>query len=300
MSPEKFRSLTEEQFAASVRTFKAIATETEIVLSGQYLVESLKKRSSRSTGQYRSPTEFTQTIRAFTRARRRSEVLKPHLTETLRRSGGPIDAAVMREFERARLKNITAGVETADSALAIGSVAELVRRADDTERAFDDAIAQAPHGDDETLPSDGSGDSQPPPSEGGGGGTSEQPPEPISFDQYPLDVQVKAQSAYDLEVAPGATAAVNSGSAGWTDLCVRMGIDPNIPPTEPLPQSVRDTLAQGANSIFNDLNNTITGIVAGVALSLGGPIGGGLAALAVFLIPRMLAEFEAQVVELLK
>jgi hypothetical protein len=299
MKPKKYDSSIKTRLEASVRTFQAIATETEVVLSGQHVVESLKKRATRSKRRHRSQPELARTTRAFALARQRRDALKPLVAEALRSSGSAIDAALKHEFESVRVRNAAVGVATANSALATGSIAELVKRADATERAFDDAIAQAPHTDDEVLPPDGSGDGLPPlppPTEGGGGGA----PDPVSFELYPPDIQSQAQLAYDQQVAPGAELAVQSGSSSFVNLCFSMGIDPNIPSTAPLPQSTRNALAQGVQSIFGDVNNAITGIVVAAALGLGGPVGGGLAALAVILIPRMLSAFEEFVEQLFK
>jgi hypothetical protein len=288
------------QFVDSVRTFKAITTEIEVVLSGEYSVESLK-RSSGAIDLYGDRSKFTHITRAFTLARKRRASLKIHLADTVRRSGSPLDAAVMREFDRARVKNIGVRAEKTATALSIRSVAELIDRADNTERAFDDALALAPHSDEVTLPPDGSGEPSPtPPIEGGGGTGSPDPPtvEPSSFDQYPPDIQVQAQDAYDRQVAPDAQKAIDSGLSDIRELLRNLGLDPDGGPS-PSP-NLHEAVTERVNSTLSKVNATIAGIVAGVAAGIGGALGAGLAALALLLIPIMLAAAEEKVQEALK
>ncbi len=261
----------------ALRTFKAVVTDVEIVLNGEHLVELLKKSPTDSNS-----LELTRFARAFTLAKRRRESLKTHLDQKLKQDTAPIDAIVMREFDSI----------PANSRPSIRSIADLRRHADKTEQAFGDALIASGHSsDDLTLPPDGSGDSLPPlppPDSGGGGSPAPETVEPPSFEQYPVEIQQQAQSAYDQQVSPNAEAVVAGGSAEVQSLFDAIGINP-------FPELVNE-LRQSVNNIRDTINAGITGIVVGVAFSI--PIiGPAVAALAVIAIPIMLDAFESFVVD---
>lgn len=272
MTREESKASLEKEFKEGIGIFKTIVTGFELILGGQYLIESLGQPAD-SHDPYRKQSTLKGAARAFALARRRHVLLTSNSGRELKTDVSHIDEVVMREFDRVRANNFSTGNK---NLLSVGPVAELVERADQTQKQFDDLVQEMSDPPDEMLPPDGSGGAQPNTDGGGGsGGAGPNAPVPIdpgggglefsSFDQYPEDVQAQAIQHYDLEVEPQAREFV---------------------------RSTLSTIAGGGDVSLGNLNSTLAGMVAGVAAGIGGPIGAGLAALALILIPRMLAEVE--------
>lgn len=287
MTPKELRTAVRGQFRAGVDTLASVATETELILGGEYLIDRLNDPAS--DGRYRAAAE-RQVATAFRAARRRARTTRSR-TRPGTVATTPVDAALGRTFAGIATGPDRGGRRAPASVRSVASVADLRALADATQRRFDGLVALAPHTDDEFLPPDGSGEPPVPgpgDSPGTGGGTDFTPPGPDSFESYPADIQTQAQDRFDEDVQPGASGAVDAARED-VDRIIREGQAGGLAAVQ-----------AGISSTLGNVNATIAGIVAGAAATIGGPVGAGLAALALLLIPKMLAEFEELVQETLK
>jgi hypothetical protein len=170
---------------------------------------------------------------------------------------------LQREFESARLKK--APTEKLNGVITARSATELLERADDTRLRVGDLIARAL----QTETEDGSGSNGTNgPGNNPGPVTTEPPPDdPQSFDQFPPEVQEQSTNVYIVFVEPPARDAA-AGGVAIVDACIdQVGSTPS------------DDLDRRAKSALDEANSVIASIVAGAAVTFGGPVGMGVAAL---------------------
>jgi hypothetical protein len=281
MTPgEQFKAI-EASVAAELangrRMFEALASGTEVILGGQALVEVLKRRNNGESAS-QDVTDLRRLEYAFAAARTRHRSARTRVGDIGVDAASAFDSRLMLEFEQARARR-DAGPGRSDGRIAFRSASGLLAQAETAQRAVADAIAQAPGsggGDDEILPPPGSGE------DGGssGGESGETVPPPSSFEEYPPDKQIEAQQTYDQEVEPSATEEADSARRRLQEALDQAA-------SEGL-----DGLKGAAGNAIQNFNNSVTALVAGVAFAAGGLLGAALGALALILIPVMLAAFE--------
>jgi hypothetical protein len=258
------------QLADSREVLEMVLTATEVVLGGEFLVGELQ-RAIVSGARYSDRPGGRLRTGFFRTARTRLEYQKSRSGEKLATHSAAFDATLERTL----------------GSLQVRSVAEILARAEDVQRRVDDLVAQAPGGsggNDETLPGEGGGG-------GVGGGTgsggtdsgSGAPPPPETFEQYPLEAQQAAQSAYEPRIGEPASIEISTTTTIVVEV-IETGASSGQTASE---------VQQRINSEVNSLNATVSGIVVGVAASFGGVIGAALIALALAVMQPAISQAEA-------
>ena len=260
------REAVKRQVSEQVDLARTLLNSVEVILLGRYFKERLTgaydvRANSRELEEARAiVTPYKTAARAQVKLSQSSVLSSSRATE-------PLDHALVANLTTVGKSSLAVDTNSVMSVLAEASrVIDTMSPADVEQLTF-----LIPDGDGGTS-GGGGGD-------GGGGGPieplpplPEPSPEPdvttdMSFEQFPLEVQDASRAAFE-----------------------QLNIDPII--------NEAISVAQSGGSVdIGQVNAAITGIVAGAAFGIGGPIGAALSALAFIVLPRMLAEIEKEIID---
>lgn len=120
----------------------------------------------------------------------------------------------------------------------------------------------------------------------------------LQFDQYPQNVQESAQSLFDSNAQPQLNDQQQQISGQIRSFVGAGGISGGAPHA-PGSGYAGGFIDDNGDLNIGKVNEVLTGVVVGAALGVGGVVGAALGALALIVVPRVLAAFEDEIGDLL-